>query len=142
MKTLSTTKPKNEQNQKTLDKIMGEMSQYNENYLSQKQMSLSQMRMLTKKKLSVDQAPVKTGSQESQRNRVWKEENKDGHEKEEAVKLAVSKTEKGSLRASESNADQESEKKEKEHRTETEGNTEKTEAKPKKFNFNRNKAAS
>lgn len=56
MKTLHTTKPKNEQNQKSLDKILEEMSSQNES-LGNKQMSLSQMKMLTKKKPSVDQLP-------------------------------------------------------------------------------------
>lgn len=56
MKTLHTAKPKNEQNQKSLDKILEEMSSQNES-LGNKQMSLSQMKMLTKKKPSVDQLP-------------------------------------------------------------------------------------
>lgn len=78
----------------------------NNNNLAQKQMSLSQMKMLTRKKLSVDQMPlVKTGTGESQRNRVWKEEKKEdqghGHAKEEDnVRLVGSKTEKNNLRVS------------------------------------------
>ena len=58
MKTLATAKPKNEENQKNLDKIMAQMSSYSNELSINKQMSLSQMRLLTKKKNSTDQMPT------------------------------------------------------------------------------------